>query len=1128
MWVALNSQRNRFSLPAPISRLANIADDPGPLKPGKYQVFKQYYHGGNYSVNLFNPKTLARYLGLSTTIPEEHRQIVESWAELIKSERIYKQKETALAGDFKSRIVEGLLGYQGPVTGEGYTVASEKAILAGSVDLALGNFSAGKSEIIAPFELKGASTKDLDAIMPGRAKSPVQQAWEYATNAPGVKWVLVSNMTEIRLYGFGEGTAAYERFDLAKLTDPAEYARLLLLLGADNLLTGKTTDLLKESRREDKDITDALYSDYKTLRGTLIFTIRQQLPELDPLAAIAAAQTVLDRVLFTAFAEDTGLLPRNILEKAFEHSDPFNPRSVWDNFTSLFAAINKGNNALNVPPYNGGLFAPDPIVDQLQLPDSVCEKFKDIGAYDFGSEISVTVLGHIFEQSIADVERLQAQARGEEVEPEKKTGTSGRRKRDGVVYTPDYIARFIVEHTLGTHLKEIFAGIVAEHAQKGADAENYEAIKWKRKSAELEAWQAYRDRLKTLRIVDPACGSGVFLVMAFDYMKAELMRVNDKIRELHPGEEYYGDLYDYVPDSDILTDNLFGVDVNAESIEIAKLSLWIKTARRGKTLDSLDANLKVGDSLIEDSNFAYLSHGFTWPTAFPKVFAEGGFDIVLGNPPYVRQELLGMMKPYLQSRFEVYHGVADLYCYFFERGLRLLKPGGRLGYISSSTFFKTSSGKPLRDFLRKEATIETIVDFRDLQIFEGVTTYPAILTMQRREPGEDHELRFWKLDKLPEANFRASFKKNAKFYLQDGLTSGSWELESPALKALRDKIRKDKKTLKEVYGSPLYGIKTGRNEVFVIDSSTRQRLIAEDPYSEKIIKPFLEGGDVQAWHNKWSGRWLIFTRRGIDIKEFPAIENYLFEFKNQLRPKPKNWKPTSKDEKWVGRKSGPYDWYEIQDAVAYFKLLEDKKIVFRDISSEPTFSIDDKGLYCDTTSYFISKGDEFLVSVLNSKIFKFYILAETTKARGGYFRLKSQYIDRIPIPSATEAQKSELAALAQACQSAAEQRYALQQGLTRRVPDLAPAGTKPKLSNKLKEWWALPDFAAFRAEVKKCLKAEIPLAERSQWEDWMDRDRAEIARLTAEIKANEDRINTIVYQLFDLTPDEIALLEANI
>lgn len=222
-----------------------------------------------------------------------------------------------------------------------------------------------------------------------------------------------------------------------------------------------------------------------------------------------------------------------------------------------------------------------------------------------------------------------------------------------------------------------------------------------------------------MRIVDPACGSGVFLIMAFDFMKAELTRVNDKIKDLLPKVEHFGDLLDYVPDSEILTDNLFGVDVNEESIEITKLSLWIKTARRGKVLDSLSGSIRVGDSLIEDSNFAYLDHAFTWETAFPGVFAEGGFDVVLGNPPYVRMEFLKLLKPYLEKRYEVVSDRADLYCYFYERGLRLLKPGGRLGYISSNTFFKTGSGKPLREYLLQEATIESVVDFGDLQVFEG-------------------------------------------------------------------------------------------------------------------------------------------------------------------------------------------------------------------------------------------------------------------------------------------------------------------------------------------------------------------------------------------------------------------------
>ena len=669
-------------------------------------------------MNLFNKKTIARNVK-PTTLPADHQEALTAWADMIRDGRIYSLKETALHGQFTAKIVEGVLGYHGPAGGADYTVATEQTILRGSVDLALGRFGGPKPEILAPFELKGADTRDLDAIMPGRNKSPVQQAWEYAMNARGVKWVLVSNYIELRLYGFGEGTSAYEVFRLDKLTDPDEYARFILLLSAENLLSGRTLDLLKESRREDKDITDKLYQDYKDLRLKLLHAVQVADASIDALDAIALAQKILDRVLFIAFAEDTGLLPDNTLANAFTARDPYNPRPVWENFKGLFRAIDAGSEELKIPRYNGGLFRTDEAINGLDIPDAVCEGFKTLGEYDFASEVSVTVLGHIFEQSIADVERLQAIARGEEEEPEKTSGTSGRRKRDGVVYTPDYIARFIVVETLGAHLKEAFETILRDHAKKGTDISDYAAIPWRRKSAELEAWQAYRDRIKTLRIVDPACGSGVFLIMAFDFLKAELSRVNDKIAELEGKDQHIQDLLD--PDSEILSNNLFGVDVNAESVEITKLSLWIKTARRGKVLDSLSGSIRVGDSLIEDSNFAYLDHAFTWETAFPEVFSEGGFDVVLGNPPYVRMEFLKTLKPYLEKRYEVVSDRADLYCYFYERGLRLLKPGGRLGYISSNTFFKTGSGKPLRQYLGQRAAIESVVNFGDLQIFEGVT-----------------------------------------------------------------------------------------------------------------------------------------------------------------------------------------------------------------------------------------------------------------------------------------------------------------------------------------------------------------------------------------------------------------------
>ena len=1059
---------------------------------------------------IFNPKTAARHVPAAPSIPPDHATALADWAALIASGRIETLSEVQLHGDFKARIVEGVLGYTSASTQGTWTVQSEQGIGRGAVDLALGHFSDTETRILAPFELKGARTRDLDAIMPGRNKSPVQQAWEYAIGAQGVQWVLVSNYVELRLYAFGEGSQEYERFELRRLTEPAEYARFMLFLSAETLLSGRTRDLLDESRREDKDVTDRLYADYKDLRATLIGAVREHGEGVDALDAIATAQTILDRVLFIAFAEDTGLLPRGILSRAYEHSDPFNPRPVWGNFQGLFRAIDKGNAALDIPRYNGGLFREDEVIDALALPDAICAGFERLGSYDFGSEIGVTILGRIFEQSITDIERLQARARGEEAEEEKASGTSGRRKRDGVVYTPDYIARFIVERTIGAHLKDLFAAILATHTRKGADPEVYEAIVWRRKSAEGEAWRAYRDRLATLRVVDPACGSGVFLVMAFDYLKAEYARVNAKIADLSSDPRAAGDLFD--PDSEILSNNLYGVDVNAESVEIAKLSLWIKTARRGKVLDSLSGHLRVGDSLIEDSNYAYLDHGFTWRDAFPDVMAEGGFDIVLGNPPYVRMEFLRTLKPYLEKRYAVVSDRADLYAYFFERGLTLLKPGGRMGYISSATFFKTGSGRPLRRYLLDEATMETVVDFGDLQVFEGVTTYPAILTMRRGAPPKEHAIEFWTLDALPGTEFAAGFEANAAPYPQAALTDGSWEFENPELRTLREKIRGGRPTLGEVYGAPCRGIVTGLNAAFVIDRATRDRLIAEDPGSADLLKPFLEGKDLKRWRAEPRDLWIVYIPKNrVDIDAYPAIRTHLEPFREKLESR-----------------ATKQEWFELQQAQeAYLPYFEGEKILYGEFSSENLFSLN-KDHFVNNKCYFVPATELWLLGYLNSQVFWFCVTAESVAVRGGFYQMHSQFVERASIPAATEAEKTALASLAREAQSAAEERYRRQEAVRRRIPDLCPPDRPPKLTTKLKEWWTLPDFSAFRAEAKKVFRQDIPLADRSDWEDWLAAERAEIARLSAEVAAKEAEIDARVHALFDLTSHEIALLEGSL
>jgi len=235
------------------------------------------------------------------------------------------------------------------------------------------------------------------------------------------------------------------------------------------------------------------------------------------------------------------------------------------------------------------------------------------------------------------------------------------------------------------------------------------------------------------------------------------------------------------------------------------------------------------------------------------------------------------------------------------------------------------------------------------------------------------------------------------------------------------------------------------------------------------------------------------------------------------------------NEKWPGRKAGSYNWYELQDTVSYRTQFKGPKIVYPEFSQGRKFSVDSSGSYLNNKAFFFEGCDYFLLALLNSTVIWFVLQGLSAAQRGGEWRLelRRQYIEQLPIPPVPDDQKAELAALAEAAQAAAQKRYALQQEIVRRIPDLVSGGAAI-LTTRLKEWWTLPDFPAFQSEVRKALKADIPLKERNEWEGWIAENRAEIHRLTAEIARIEGKIDAKVYALFDLMPEEIALLEANI
>ena len=1016
---------------------------------------------------LFNEKILSSALrDYEVKVPSaEQSEAAHSWASRARADNFELQNESQLEQEFNRLVLQEVLNYSACAPGVAGTMQVKQPVPGGTiVDVALGEFSDGDTAIAAPLELKGPKIA-LDRIMPGRAKTPVQQAWDYAMDVPGARWVLVSNMKELRLYAFGHGRQDYESFDLRKADQPDELARLRLLLSAENLLSGATKALLERSANADKEVTDDLYRDYKELRGDLMDFVRDHHPTVSVEDRIRVIQTLLDRVLFVAFAEDKNLLPQNILADAIATQDKFFPRPKWEQLSRLFEWVDQGAPPHNIPKYNGGLFKSDPILDVLAIPDRLVEQFIKIANYDFASEVSVTILGHIFEQSITDIENDKAEA-GLEAPP-----STTKKKREGVVYTPDFITRFIVEQTIGKHLAEIEESLLTKYGKRVDDG----VVKWRNnKTAEANFWEAFLERIAGLRILDPACGSGAFLIAAFNFLNAEQKRIRDRLSELQPGILTHAS-----PNADvgIITNNLFGVDVNAESVEITKLALWLQTARRERALESLDDNIKHGNSLVESDDFH--PRPFIWKKEFPDILCGNeGFDIILGNPPYVRMELVKPIKPHLEARFSVATDRADLYAYFFELGVNLLRPGGRLGFISSSTFFRTGSGKLLRGFLAEKSTVESVIDFGDLQVFEGVTTYPAIVTLRKGDSAQNETVRYLTARELPD-DLSKTFDVEGREMPLDRISGGTWRFESNALDTIREKIARSYRTLEQVYGSPLYGIKTGLNRALVLNRVDHDKIIdlasqEENDDSSDLLKSFLIGENLKRWHVETGGLWLVYTPKNcVDIDDYPALRDHLAPFRDKLE-----------------RRATKQEWWELQQAQAnYEPAFLGPKVIYPHFNDKPNFSFDTEKYYSNDKSYVIPTESPALAGYLNSRLAWFQLCGLAPAVRGGFREARVQYVAALATPERADLEAA-LEAPSKKAGSAAKAHEELVRDVLHRLDDI-----HPKISStKAMRTWPSDDFSALQANLKKRFKVSIPIDERDEWEQWYDAQRFQSGR----------------------------------
>ncbi len=408
-----------------------------------------------------------------------------------------------------------------------------------------------------------------------------------------------------------------------------------------------------------------------------------------------------------------------------------------------------------------------------------------------------------------------------------------------------------------------------------------------------------------------------------------------------------------------------------------------------------------------------------------------GFDIVIGNPPYVWQEKIKDIKPDLLKHYGQksqrgepigsYAGTADLFVYFIERGVRLLKPGGAFSYITSNKWYRAKYGENLRIWMNENSILQTVIDFGDADVFDAIA-YPTIIVAERREvrgpyPGERFRALNWQDlgDDVDKESFPSLVAQSGFDMPQSALQKGGWQIEPTVKRDLLARIRAAGVPLGDyVEGRFYYGIKTGYNDAFVIDGATRAELIAADPKSAEIIKPFLRGRDVKRWRVEPQDLWLIFTRRGTDIDAYPAIKAHLECFRAALEPKPADWETEFEGDFWAGRKAGPYKWFEIQDNIAYFLAFDGPKIVFPDIALRPEMGFDVDGHFIANTGYIIPVVDRRLLPILNSTVCEWYYRQISPMIQNGYFRFIAQYVSQIPVPTGIDDKATLLDMLANA------------------------------------------------------------------------------------------------------------------
>ena len=966
-------------------------------------------------------------------------------------------------------------------------------------------------KVKAVIELKGTNTTDLGKIE--------VQAFGYKNNQPDCVYVITSNFEKLRFYI--DNAIEHIEFNLFTLSEE-EFQLLYLCLGYDNLSQNVGKKIKEESLSEEDVITKKLYKDYSLFKRELHQNLVLLNPDFEPLELFKKSQKLLDRFLFLFFGEDRHLLAPNSVRQIITDWNKLQELNVYmplyDRFKEYFRHLNTGFKSKNydVFAYNGGLFKTDEVLDSISIDDDLLYKHTlKLSEYDFASEVDVNILGHIFENSLNELDEIKAQLEGQEIDKSKT-----KRKKDGVFYTPKYITKYIVENTVGKLCEE------KKQALEILEEEYFTDKKRQKKTIQglVEKLDAYRKWLLQLTICDPACGSGAFLNQALDFLIEEHQYIDELQAKLFGDAMVLSDI-----ENSILENNLFGVDLNEESVEIAKLSLWLRTAQPNRKLNDLSGNLKCGNSLIDDVAVAG-DKAFNWEQSFPKVFEKGGFDVIIGNPPYVKEYTNKSAFDGLHNH-PCYQGKMDLWYFFGWLGIEIIKPEiGLIGFIAPNNWITNSGASVFRNIVLEKGKIIEFVDFGDFKVFDSAGIQTMIYIMSNSKDNNDYKVQY---SKVIDKNINHETAKSFLIKLEDDKFSYFNSL-------IQKDILKDKFILFTDNSFEIVLNKIEKNEVFYLNKNeVAQGIVSPQDYvngsslnilgegfeigdgifnlsnneyenlnltagEKELVKPFYTSKELSKYYgNPVVKYWVIYTdskfKNENEILPFTNLKNHLDKFKTVI----------TSDNK-------PYGLHRAREE----RFFKGNKILSIRKAVEPTFTYVEFDSYV-SQSYYLIQTDKIdlkaLVVILNSKLIKFW-LKYKGKMQGDIFQIDKEPLLNIPfIKPKIEMpfiEKTELMLNLNKDLQEQSQRF-----LTLLESDF----NIKKPTKKIENWYNL-SWSEFEKELHK-LKIILLGTKKEDWLDRFNRLKTQAQDLQNKINQTDKAIDKLVYELYGLNEEEIALVE---